>query len=412
MKYSFLVFLLSCFQPVFSQDTLRAEMVSTVSYRFDIEDRQLSGQGADSLLSAMEKSHFVLLGETHDDAKIAEFTEAVLLEMSKTGYQYFLTEHGRFGLQWLLETIKDDRPMVDGLAEVNSSEHQRLNEFPFPFLTGVEDARFMAAAVNAGYHLYGLDQEFFYSFPFLFDRLYAKSSQSEAVKESYQLALAFLLLQYQHDAAEKNYPVCRQLLDAEEIETFFNLLISDKELKKVVDDIRQSWEIYEMNRTNRQASFTMRGELMKNRFEECYAAATSGDSSNTKFLIKMGAMHTMRGQTPLGINDIGEIVHQTAVGRGQKDLNIYFMFRYYLDDEEELGYFDNAEGNSSWLKERKPLMLQGDPDNWTIIDLKKLNEMTTRDKLVVYQPIVDIMHRHDYVIIPPASRDVIENRIH
>ena len=81
-----------------------------------------------------------------------------------------------------------------------------------------------------------------------------------------------------------------------------------------------------------------------------------------------------------------------------------------IDEEEDLGYFDNSEGNSNWLKERKPLILQGQPDSWTIIDLKKLKNMVDSSKLFAYQPINEIMNRHDYVIIPPASRDVIENR--
>lgn len=409
MKHILILFLLSN-QLVYGQDTLTTEMVEPFSYRFHVENRQLKGKGVDSLLSEIRKSHFVLLGETHDDAKIAEFTNVLLSELHNLDYKYFLTEHGRYGIDFLLEEANKDSTIVSGICQINTREYERLDEYPFPFLTGIEDAQFVATALKHGYQIYGIDQEFFYSFPFLFDKLYNNSNKSDSIKDSYKAALVFLFEQYQNDATEKDYPICKNLLESEKILTFFDLLRTDPYSRKIVKDVRQSWEIYEMNRTNRQESFAIRGNLMKNRFMTFHDSIANIESTNSKFIIKLGALHIMRGTTPLGIKDIGEIVHQTAIQNGQKDLNIYFMFRYYLDEEENLGYFDNSEGNSNWLKERKPLMLQGQPDSWTIIDLKKLKNMVNSSKLFVYQPINDMMNRHDYVIIPPASRDVIENR--
>lgn len=409
MKHIFILFIL-CNQLVYAQDTLTTEMIEPFSYRFHFENGQLRGKGGDSLMSEIQKSHFVLLGETHDDAKIAEFTNVLLSELHNLDYKYFLTEHGRYGMDFLLEEANKDSTIVSGICKINTREYERLNEYPFPFLTGIEDAQFVATALKNGYQIYGIDQEFFYSYPFLFDKLFNKSNKSESIKYSYQAALTFLYEQYQNDATEKDYPICKNLLKSEIIRSFFDLLRTDAYSQKVVEDIRQSWEIYEMNRTNRSESFALRGNLMKNRFINFYDSIATKVSINSKFIIKLGALHIMRGTTPLGIEDIGEIVHQTALKNGQKDLNIYFMFRYYLDEEEELGYFDNSEGNSNWLKERKPLMLQGQPDSWTIIDLKKLKNMVDSSKLFVYQPINDIMNWHDYVIIPPASGDVIENR--
>jgi hypothetical protein len=300
--------------------------------------------------------------------------------------------------------------IVSGINRINSREYERLNTYPLPFLTGIEDAQFVSTALKYKYQIYGIDQEFFYSFAFLFDKLFNKSNKSEKIKNSYKAALAFLLEQYQNDATEKDYPICKNLLESEEIQLFFDHLKTDSYLQRIVNDIYQSWKIYEMNRTNRQESFAMRGDLMKDRFITFHDSIVTIDTFNAKYIIKLGALHTMRGSTPLGIKDIGDVVHQTAVKNNQKDLNIYFMFRYYLDDEEELGYFDNSEGNSSWLKERKPLMLQGEPDSWTIIDLAKLKNMVKSENIFVYEPINEIMNRHDYLILPPASRDVIENR--
>ena len=149
---------------------------------------------------------------------------------------------------------------------------------------------------------------------------------------------------------------------------------------------------------------------MKNRFLDYYINETTKDSVLAKYVIKLGAQHTMRGVTPLGIEDVGELVHQLAIEHHKTDLNIYFLFRYYLDEEEELGFFDNSEGNSKWLTERKPLMLQGLPDEWVLIDLQALGEMIDATNIFVYEPIAEIIKRHDYVIMPPASDNVSENR--
>jgi hypothetical protein len=409
MKHILILFIL-CNQLVYAQDTLTTDMVEPFSYRFHVENGQLRGKGADSLMSEIQKSHFVLLGETHDDAKIAEFTDVLLSELHNMNYKYFITEHGRYGMDLLLEEVIRDSSIVSGINRINSREYERLNTYPLPFLTGIEDAQFVSTALKYKYQIYGIDQEFFYSFAFLFDKLFNKSNKSEKIKNSYKAALAFLLEQYQNDATEKDYPICKNLLESEEIQLFFDHLKTDSYLQRIVNDIYQSWKIYEMNRTNRQESFAMRGDLMKDRFITFHDSIVTIDTFNAKYIIKLGALHTMRGSTPLGIKDIGDVVHQTAVKNNQKDLNIYFMFRYYLDDEEELGYFDNSEGNSSWLKERKPLMLQGEPDSWTIIDLAKLKNMVKSENIFVYEPINEIMNRHDYLILPPASRDVIENR--
>jgi uncharacterized iron-regulated protein len=69
MKHILILFIL-CNQLVYAQDTLTTDMVEPFSYRFHVENGQLRGKGADSLMSEIQKSHFVLLGETHDDAKI------------------------------------------------------------------------------------------------------------------------------------------------------------------------------------------------------------------------------------------------------------------------------------------------------------------------------------------------------
>lgn len=409
MKCFLMLFLISC-QIAEAQDTISASLVTPFCYRFGIEKDKFVGDGADKLLASIRKSQFVLLGETHNDAKIAEFTDLLLDTLSEMNFRHFLTEHGRYGLQLLLEEIKKDPTVSKGLCRINTKEYSRLNKFPFPFLSGIEDASFMSTAIDKGYQLFGIDQEFYYSYPFLFETLYEKSNKTEWIKNSYQQAIYFILSQYKLESANKDYSVCKSLLESEVIKQFFSNVNSGFASNELINDIILSWEIYEANRVNRRESFLKRGDLMKNRFLDYYINETTKDSVLAKYVIKLGAQHTMRGVTPLGIEDVGELVHQLAIEHHKTDLNIYFLFRYYLDEEEELGYFDNSEGNSKWLTERKPLMLQGLPDEWVLIDLQALGEMIDATNIFVYEPIAEIIKRHDYVIMPPASDNVSENR--
>ena len=186
MKCFLMLFLISC-QIAEAQDTISASLVTPFCYRFGIEKDKFVGDGADKLLASIRKSQFVLLGETHNDAKIAEFTDLLLDTLSEMNFRHFLTEHGRYGLQLLLEEIKKDPTVSKGLCRINTKEYSRLNKFPFPFLSGIEDASFMSTAIDKGYQLFGIDQEFYYSYSFLFETLYEKSNKTEWVKNSYQL---------------------------------------------------------------------------------------------------------------------------------------------------------------------------------------------------------------------------------
>jgi hypothetical protein len=168
---------------------------------------------------------------------------AVLLsELHNMNYKYFITEHGRYGMDLLLEEVIRDSSIVSGINRINSREYERLNTYPLPFLTGIEDAQFVSTALKYKYQIYGIDQEFFYSFAFLFDKLFNKSNKSEKIKNSYKAALAFLLEQYQNDATEKDYPICKNLLESEEIQLFFDHLKTDSYLQRIVNDIYQSWK--------------------------------------------------------------------------------------------------------------------------------------------------------------------------
>ena len=241
------------------------------------------------------------------------------------------------------------------------------------------------------------------------DRLLALHETSTELAAAHQKAVAFVSEEYHLAAQQKDWPVAKHCLNSIAINSFFNLLdSSNMEVKNIVEEMKRSWKIYELNSIDRLRSFEERGALMKEHFLS-YFHSVSQNKESPKILIKLGAMHTMRGKTPLQIEDIGEVIATLAEEQAVKDINLFFMFRYYIDTEEELGYFDNAEGNSKWLQDRRPFMLQGKVNQWTLLDLKALHDFTKEEEIYVNPVLQSFIDRHDYIILPPATQDIQKN---
>ena len=396
--------------PLFSQDTLSPEVVSNFSYSFNLAHLSLQGEGAKILEKEFQESQFVLLGETHDDAEIAKFTKTIIPLLKANGFHYFFTENGNTSLQLMLDTLKNSAAISQAHQNFYQNEIQKTGFIPLPFFKGKEDLAFLEASLKNKMELRGIDQEYIYSYALLFEALLALSDRSPEIIAAHHKARDVLLRAYHSLQSSKDFDFFKKLAQSQEIKSFLELLDTENsEIAEIVNSLSDSWLIYSLNESNIQASYTQRGALMQKQFQRFYAEAVEKDSPAPKILIKMGALHTMRGKNPLGILDIGEHVSTLANKNQSKDLNLLFMFRYYLDSEESLGYFDNADNNSQWVKERQAFSLQGKVEEWTLIDLKAVKNYVREKNLFVYPPLIQILSQNDYVIIPPATRDIVPN---
>ena len=403
-EFRFLFLLCYAVLEVSAQDTLTTENVSAFTQHFTIENFQMKGAGAKTLLEECEDARFVLLGETHENADISIFTTCLIPILHDFGFRHFITENGNTSLQILLREAQAASDVERSISAFLSKEYQRLQGIPVPFCSGVEDAQFIETALKHKMIFCGIDQEHFYSYPLLFDELVSLNSNHKS-KALHATAVDFLLEQYALSRKDAAHPFFQVFRESVEVQSFFNSLdTANPRIKQIISDINMSISIYEMNGKDRGKSFAMRGNLMRSKLKEFYIP-------NSKVLIKMGAFHTLRGLSPLGIEDIGQQVSDLAKATKAKDLNLYFMFRYYVDEEEPNGYFDNSEGGSVWLKERNPFFQQGHVSEWTIIDLRALKKWTEEEGIFVYNALLEIMNQRDFVILPPATRDVELNYI-
>ena len=387
-----------------AQDSVDVKFVSQYSKIFNLSDKP-SGEGWELLAKEFSQSQFVLLGEYHGDARIAEFTESIIPILAKEDFKYFALETGPYSTEVLNSMCEGKAETEAVLSELYSEYYKESLDIPIPFLEGKEDVAFLNAAYQNGFEVFGIDQEYYASTLLLFERLLALD-QNDKSGAAYQKAKQFVIAEHKIDMESDDYELHKSLLESEQVNAFFETLDSESnEIQSIIRSLKTSWTIYMLYDNDRMANLQMRADFMKETFSSKYKEFEQSDSL-PKILIKMGGSHTQRGLTSNKVYDIGNLISELADFNGANDLNIAFMFRYYEDEEEPNGYFDNAEGNSKWLNARKPLMLQGKVNEWTVIDLRSLKRAVINNRMKCSSAIYDLLFDVDLIIIPPKSKDI------
>ncbi len=391
---------------VFAQDTITADHIKQYTKYFEIKQDQFVGEGAEVLKLAIAESQFTLLGEYHDDAQTSLFTTALLKEAAQNGYQYFGVETGPHSAKKLMELATPSEQTITSLNNFYSHYFPKGNDIAIPFFSGKEDALFLQTAMEEGYQLFGIDQEYYSACFFLFDDMLKSTKQKindKIIKDMY----AFIKEEFRKDTLEKNYPLHQNLLQSKEIKAFCNAVSKDNETNQVIiKDLRYSWEIYANYRSNLNKNLEQRAAYMKQQFVKNYKTFQT-TKELPKVILKMGAGHTQRGFTFNAIYDVGNLVHELATINGTKVANLRMDFRYFL--EEDGTYTDNLDWSSDWMNEMRPLLEQGQKDKWTIIDLRPIKADWINRKIKLTKEIKNRIKWHDYIIIPPATFDIQPN---
>ena len=210
-------------------------------YYFSLENGQLAGVGADTLATHIAASQFFLLGEEHDMAELSRFTAAVLPLLAKNGYHYFTLEIGPNSAEKLMSIYQHK----ESLHDFNTKYYRIVNDTPIPFFDGKEDETFLNQALRLGFELWGIDQENYYAPHFIFDELYNRSAGSERLRQLHIEASGFVSSEFTKTESNKRHPIYTNLLNSEEIKTFFQALPNDSSSRKLIKNLIISWKIYE-----------------------------------------------------------------------------------------------------------------------------------------------------------------------
>lgn len=236
----FVVFQFISVQIAVAQDTLGVDDISKYSHYFRIEEGKLVGDGAQVLQREIEKSQFFVLGEEHFSAKISEFTNVLLPVLSESSFKHFALEIGRNSAEVMVGEIEKK----GSIYELNTKINNLVGEVPIPFFDGKEDERFLKTALEKGFTIWGIDQEYLTSQVFLIDEIFRLSKSNQTTKPLYEKAKSYLIEETKKGRENRKYPLFTNLMNSKEIESYFSTIdsTSSPQSFRIVSDLRKSWK--------------------------------------------------------------------------------------------------------------------------------------------------------------------------
>jgi uncharacterized iron-regulated protein len=373
-------------------ETLIAEHTSY----FDIRDNKF--EGADTLLVALEQSHFIALGELHNRVRLGELTESLLHVLESHSFNKFAIETGPYSALKLQQLIRSGKPEVSALYKQYSS---RLYDFePIPFFKGEGDLRFLSAADSLGYELWGLDQEFYFSYAFLIDELALLAGESltdDQQKLRRKLTRRLYWLNRRNQVAEtisSGFELSCRLQNDEQLLEYLNSFddVANPDIRQILDAFHTTLEIYCLAEQGK-ASSPVRISYFKENFDRNFKAAIA-ENPEPKVFLKMGSFHMGRQRSPLNLYDIGNHIHQLAESKNQQSVHIYYLNRF-LEGKDMVGR-RGWEGSERFIS-------SGDREKWTLIDLRPLREQLLIGSLRGSDIEMRTILNYDFIIIAPED---------
>jgi hypothetical protein len=282
----------------------------------------LTGPGAAPLLQASRQAQYVLLGEDHGVAEIAQFSSAYFNALSAAGFTTVVTESGPAVTRALEGMLK--RP--NAVAAIGSFSATHPDAIAFYNMR--QEAEMLASfAVAAGprFQQWGIDQEFLGASKYLITMMLTQPV-SPAARAKLEALRQMEAVAYQKAAATGN-PFEHLMLSAstEELASLRPLLAGpkDRTARSLLDALLESRAIYLKSASkvpgDGHLSNRMRLALLKR------TLATQLDAREQKLLVKVGANHAYKGNNPLNNRDIGNFLAERAEGQGHTSLHLIVL---------------------------------------------------------------------------------------
>ena len=282
----------------------------------------LSGPGAATLLQASREAQYVLLGEDHGVAEIAQFSSAYFNALTPAGFTTLVTENGVV-VTGALEGMLKRADAVAAIARFGAAYPDSI-----AFYTMRQEAEMLASfALAAGprFQLWGVDQEFLGSAKYLITLMLAQPV-NPAARAKLEALAQMEAVAYQKAVATGN-PFEYLMLSAssEELASLRELLAGPKEQAALglLDTLLESRAIYQKSGSrvpgDRDLSNRMRLALFKR------TLATRLGAQEQKLVVKVGANHAYKGSNPLSNRDIGNFLAERAEGQGNTSLHLIVL---------------------------------------------------------------------------------------
>ena len=303
-------------------DTAALDKLKANRLAITLDKGTLAGPGAAPLLQASRQAQYVLLGEDHGVAEIAQFSSAYFNALAPAGFTTLVTENGPVAASALEGMLK--RPdAVAAIARFDAAYPDAI-----AFYTMRQEAEMLAGfALAAGprFEQWGIDQEFIGTAKYLIARMLAQPV-NPAARAKLEALRQMEAVAYQKAAATGN-PMEYLMLSAsdEELASLRPLLAGPKEQTALglLDALLDSRAIYQKSASkvpgDRDLSNRMRLALLKR------TLASRLGVREQKLVVKVGANHAYKGINPLNNRDVGNFLAERAEGQGLTSLHLIVL---------------------------------------------------------------------------------------
>ncbi|HAS39145.1 MAG TPA: hypothetical protein DCS93_01640 [Microscillaceae bacterium] len=350
------------------------------------------------LLKAIGDNQFVGLAELHRSQKLSHFTTAFLQLLKTKGFKNFALELGPFSAQTLTEASKVPEKTLENIQKLNN-QYRIYRSSPLVFADRIADAAFIKEASTLGFQLWGLDQEFIYSYEMHLDALYKLlTNKNQQAQNLYKNLKTKVRKGAKKSARSRKYAYNCTLQQSEDLQKFFALFKGNKAAEARIKAMKISWEIY-CREEQRKRGSQLRANYMKHNFDSMYTLAAQKETM-PKVFVKMGSVHLTRGISPYRIHDAGE--HLTA--KAKKNNTGFITFRH-------LRRFRNGKDlitHKGW-QSVKLLISVGKKDQWTLTDLRPLRDKIKNGLLVTDKRTKFEIFSYDFMLIPPNDHKARRN---
>lgn len=395
--------------------TALQEALTAHRHPLALEDGELTGPGAELLISEAGAARYTLVGETHGVAEAPALMAALFRALQPHGYRHLAVEIGPVQADRIGEILAGSRPTERYRAFLR-------DHWPaVPFFVWESEAELLAAAVEAAggaSAIWGLDYDIMADrYPLQRLRELAPGPDvRDAVERLAQKADSLLR------AATETGDFSTTLMFSEPASTW-------QELRRVYDPepgseahriltqleatarINEAWVAGDRWISNRR-----RVRLLKHNFLRHRAAADPG----AKVMVKMGGFHLTRGRTPNNTYDMGNLLTELARAEGgavQADPAVTEGGRsFHLMivggpgrqrggiDTKTLGVRTGPTVVSSEQHWAHPIGRAAFDGRWTLIDLRPLRPRVDAGELGDLPPaLVDMIFGYDVAIVLVGS---------
>ncbi|MDT8340701.1 MAG: hypothetical protein RQ751_04240 [Longimicrobiales bacterium] len=345
-----------------------------------------AGPGFELLVREGLAADFFLIGENHMTAEIPTLT-GLLLRRLAPRYEAFAVETGPHTAAWLVERVAGGG--VSALREV-------AVRYPFtvPFFEQAPEAALLEVALENGYQVWGLDQEFMGSGRYWLDRLAerAPDAGARALVDGWREREAEALRLFQQTGnTEGALLMAAAPADFDALAEAFR---GDADALAIIDALRTSAHIYQLWNTqnyenNRERVTYLRANLVAQLHG--YQRET-GEAA--RVFLKFGSYHTGRGFSPVNQLDLGNLAHNLATLRGGRSVNVWTVA---VSAQQPDGTLVQVGEQSPVVRVLAEHATEGP---WTVFDARALRPWFHRERnRARYPELADAVFQHDFIAL-------------